>query len=336
MAYWPWFSFPEQIALARQADELGYDSVWVAESYGQEVVAVLGAMSAVTEQIKLGTGIMQIPARQPATAASAAATLDRISNGRLLLGLGLSGPQVSEGWYGVPFTSPLKRTREYVEIIRLATSGQALKYSGEQWTIPSEGGTGLGKPLKILGGGPVQERIPIYLGVTGARTIQQCGEIADGWFPFLFSPDHAEMLTEPLFAGMSRAGRDRSEMTIAAALPVAVDDDVDAARDLLRPILAFYIGGMGAKDKNFYTELAIRYGHADSAVECQDRFLAGDRRGAAAALTPELIDLISIAATPATLERKVQRFADAGVDTLVAVPFGDRPAVLEALARVTA
>ncbi|GAA4700110.1 LLM class F420-dependent oxidoreductase [Pseudonocardia yuanmonensis] len=334
VAYWPWFTYNEQVALARQADRLGFDSVWVAEGYGQEAVAILGALSAVTERIKLGSGILQIPARQPAAAATAAATLDRISGGRLLLGLGLSGPQVSEGWYGVPFTAPLRRTREYVEIVRKACSGERLTFSGREWTIPSEGGLGLGKPLRMLGDGPVQDRIPIYLGVGGPKTVEQCGEIADGWFPFLFSPEHAEMLTEPLLRGLANAGRDRSTMTVATAVPAAVHADLDTARDLVRPLLAFYLGGMGSKDKNFYTELAVRYGHGASARACQDRFLAGDRSGAEAALTPELIDLVSIAATPATLEKNVARFADAGVDTLVVVPFGDRPAVLDALAAV--
>jgi F420-dependent oxidoreductase-like protein len=336
VAYWPWFSYDEQVALARQADRLGYDSVWVAEGYGQEAVAILGALSAVTERIRLGTGILQIPARQPSAAATAAATLDRISGGRLLLGLGLSGPQVSEGWYGVPFTAPLRRTREYVEIVRMACSGERLTYAGREWMIPSEGGLGLGKPLKMLGGGPVQHRIPIYLGVGGQRTVEQCGEIADGWFPFLFSPEHSAMLTEPLLRGLARSGRDRSAMTIAAAVPAAVHKDLATARDLVRPLLAFYLGGMGSREKNFYTELAVRYGHGASARECQDRFLAGDRRGAEAALTTELIDLVTIAATPATLERSVARFAGAGVDTLVVVPFGDRPAVLEAMAGVLA
>jgi F420-dependent oxidoreductase-like protein len=334
VAYWPWFSYDEQVALAKRADRLGFDSVWVAEGYGQEAVAILGALSAVTERIRLGSGILQIPARQPAAAATAAATLDRISGGRLILGLGLSGPQVTEGWYGAPFTAPLRRTREYVEIVRKACSGDRLTYAGREWTIPLVGSTA--RPLKMLGGGPVQERIPIFLGVGGQKTVEQCGEIADGWFPFLFSPEHAEMLTDPLLRGLANAGRDRSTMTVAAAVPTALHDDLDTAQDLVRPMVALYLGGMGPRDKNFYSDLAVRYGHGASARECQDRFLAGDRRGAEAALTPELIDLVAIAATPATLEKNVTRYADAGVDTLVVVPFGDRPALLDALAAVTA
>lgn len=331
LAYWPWFTLDEQFALARQADRLGFDSVWVAEGYGQDGVALLGALAAVTERIGLGAGILQIPARQPATTAMAAASLDRISGGRMLLGLGLSGPQVSEGWYGVPFTAPLRRTREYVEIVRKALSGEHLTYAGREWTIPSDGGLGLGKPLKMLGG-PVQERIPIYLGVGGPQTVQQCGEIADGWLPFLFSPEHADLLNEPLLTGIAKAGRTRADVVVAPTVPAAVHNDLDTARDLVRPMIAFYLGGMGAKGANFYVELAVRYGHADAAHACQDRFLTGDRRGAEAALTPELIDLVSLAATPATVEKKLAAYESATVDTLVVTPFGDRAALLEILA----
>jgi F420-dependent oxidoreductase-like protein len=332
LAYWPWFTVEEQFTLARSADRLGYDSLWVAEGYGQEAVALLGALAAVTERIALGTGILQIPARQPAAAATAAATLDRISGGRLLLGLGLSGPQVSEGWYGVPFTAPLRRTREYVEIVRAALSGRHLEYQGREWTIPTPDGLGLGKPLKMLGGGSIQPRIPIYLGVGGPKTVHQCGQIADGWLPFLFSPEHAAMLSEPLLRGIADAGRDRSDVRITPTVPAAIHPDLDTARDLVRPMIALYLGGMGARGKNFYTELAVRYGHEASALACQDRFLAGDRAGAQAALSPELIDLVSLAATPSTLEKKLIAYRDAGVDTLVVTPFGDRPALLETLA----
>jgi F420-dependent oxidoreductase-like protein len=332
VSYWPWFTWAQQLALARRADELDADSVWVAEGYGQEAVALLGALATVTQRVRLGAGIMQIPARQPAATATAAATLDRISGGRLLFGLGLSGPQVSEGWYGVPFAAPLRRTREYVDIVRLALAGDRLTYAGREWTIPTADGTGLGKPLKMLGPGAVQERVPIYLGVGGPRTVEQCGAIADGWLPFLFSPDHAEELTAPLRRGIACAARSRADVTIAPTVPAAVHADLDTARDLVRPMVAFYLGGMGAKDKNFYTDLAVRYGHGPSALACQERFLAGDRAGAAAALTAELIDTVALTATPATLEKRLAAYADAGVDTLVVTPFGDGPGVLDALA----
>jgi F420-dependent oxidoreductase-like protein len=333
VAYWPWFEHAEQLELGRYADRLGLDSVWVAEGYGQDGVALLAALAVTTEQIGLGAGILQIPARQPTTTATAAATVDRLSGGRMRLGLGLSGPQVSEGWYGVPFTAPLRRTREYIEIVRAALAGEHLDHQGREWTIPvRDAGLGLGRPLKMLGG-PVQPTIPIYLGVGGPRTVEQAGRLADGWLPFLFSPEHAEVLTEPLRAGLAAAGRERRAVTVAPTVPGAVADDLDTARDQVRPMVAFYLGGMGAKDKNFYVELAERYGHGAAAHACQDRFLAGDRHGAAGELTPELLDLVALTATPATLDDRLAAYEAADVDSLIVTPFGDRRALLEHLAR---
>jgi F420-dependent oxidoreductase-like protein len=333
VAYWPWFEHHEQLELGALADRLGLDSVWVAEGYGQDGVALLAALAVTTERIGLGAGILQIPARQPTTTATAAATIDRLSNGRMILGLGLSGPQVSEGWYGVPFTAPLRRTREYIEIVRAALGGEHLDYQGREWSIPvRDAGRGLGKSLTMLGG-PVQARIPIYLGVGGPQTVEQAGRLADGWQPFLFSPDHAELLREPLLAGLAAAGRTRGELDVAPMVPGAVHADLDTARDQVRPMVAFYLGGMGTREHNFYVDLAERYGHGDSARACQDRFLAGDRPGAAAALTPELLDLVALTATPHTLEKRLAAYEAAGVDTLVVCPFGDRPALLEQLAR---
>jgi len=329
--YWPWFEPQEQLDLAVAADRAGFHSVWVAEGYGQDAVALLGWIAGRTERIGLGAGILQIPARQPTTTAMAAASLDRISAGRMILGLGLSGPQVSEGFYGVPFTAPLARTREYIEIIRLALSGAPVAYQGAHWQLPARSGMGVGKPLKLLGG-PPRGDLPIYLGVGGEKTVRQCGEIADGWMPFLFSPSQASMLTAPLLEGIARAGRSRSDVKIAPMVPAALDRDLDAARDQLRPVLALYLGGMGTRDHNFYVDLATRYGHGASARACQDAFLTGDRRAAAAALTPELIDLIGLATTPTTLERRLADYRDAGVDTLVVTPFGDRRALIAALA----
>lgn len=333
LAYAPWIGLDEQLELGRRADSLGLSSLWVAETWGQDATAILAALAVTTRRIKLGAAILQIPARQPTAAASAISTLDQLSNGRMMLGLGLSGPQVSEGWYGVPFTAPLGRTREYVDIIRMALAREPVKYDGKHWQLPlSEGGLGLGKPIKMIGA-PVQAQIPIYLGVMGEKTVEQAGRIADGWLPAFYSPQHADTLNAPLLAGLQKAGRKREDVTIAPNVPIAVADDVATARDLLRPILTFYFGAMGAKDKNFYIELASRYGLGDVAVECQEKFLAGDKFGAAAALTPEIIDLAAIAATPQTLESRLAAFADAGVDTLIALPFGDRPELLKLLAQ---
>ena len=191
LAYWPWFSPEEQISLARQADRAGLDSVWVAEAWGQDAVSVLGHLSAVTERVALGSGLMQIPGRTPAMTAMTAVTLDVLSGGRFRLGLGVSGPQVSEGWHGVPFSRPLARTREYVEIVRAALAREGpLEYEGEEFRLPVDGGSGLGKPLKLLAR-PVQERIPIYLGSMGPKAIEQTAQIADGWLPSMFSPERA-------------------------------------------------------------------------------------------------------------------------------------------------
>ena len=331
LMYWPWFTPPEQLALALQADRLGLHSVWVAEGYGQEAAAMLGLLAGRTDRILLGAGILQIPARQPTTTAMVASTVDRLSGGRMLLGLGLSGPQVSEGWYGVPFTAPLRRTREYVEIVRLALSGQPVAYDGAEWSMPARSGLGLGKPLKLIAA-PESGSVPIYLGVGGEKTVQQAGEIANGWTPFLFSPAHAGALTAPLLRGIERAGRARSDVTVAPLVAGALDDDLSLARDAVRPVLTLYFGGMGARGKNFYVDLAERYGHGRSARACQDAYLTGDKQAASAALTDELCDLVALVATPATLGLKLAEYAAAGVDVLVVAPFGDRARLLDALA----
>ncbi len=319
LAYWPWFSPEEQISLARQADRAGLDSVWVAEAWGQDAVSVLGHLTAVTERVALGSGLMQIPGRTPAMTAMTAVTLDVLSGGRFRLGLGVSGPQVSEGWHGVPFSRPLARTREYVEIVRAALAREApLEYEGEEFRLPVNGGSGLGKPLKLLAR-PVQERIPIYLGSMGPKAIEQTAQIADGWLPSRFSPEAVEP-----FRG--------TDVDISPVVMVCVDDDVDRARDLARPWLTVYLGGMGAKGKNFYVEAAERAGHGESAREVQRLFMAGDRAGAAAALTPELIDSSAVCCRPAELDDHLARYESAGATTLLAMPFGDRPAIVEQLA----
>ena len=330
LAYWPWFSPDEQVELAVLADELGLDSVWISEAWGQDAVSVLGLLTGKTERVALGSGLMQIPARQPVATAMAAASLDVLSGGRFRLGLGVSGPQVSEGWYGVPFRRPLRRTREYVEIVRKALAREApLEHAGEEWTLPLP--DGLGKPLKLLAR-PVQDRIPIYLGAIGPKAIEQVGEIADGWLPFLLNPSEPDVLLDRLRAGAERAGRSLEDIDIAPVVPVSIHEDLEEARNLSRPWLAFYLGAMGAKDKNFYVEVASLYGHGDSAREVQERMLAGDRVGAAAAVTPELIDAACIATTPAGLDDKLAAYEAAGVTTLVAVPGGDRAATVRLLA----
>jgi F420-dependent oxidoreductase-like protein len=293
-------------------------------------VSVLGLLAGRTERIALGSGLFQIPARQPAATAMAAATLDVISDGRFRLGLGVSGPQVSEGWYGVPFARPVTRTREYVEIVRHVLARKTLEYEGSEYTLPLPGGRG--RPLKLLAQ-PVQERIPVYLGAVGPKAVEQTGEIADGWLPFMVDPQHADMLFEPLDRGLARAGRRRADIDVAAAVALAIDDDVAAARDAVRPWLAFYLGAMGSREKNFYVELAERAGHGPAARACQDAMLSGHREAAAAALSDELVDAMSLATTPAGLNDRLAALAACGVDTLVAVPLSsDRPRLVRALA----
>jgi F420-dependent oxidoreductase-like protein len=325
LAYWPWFSFKEQIELARMADDLGLDSVWVSEAWGQDAASVLGHMSAVTERVALGSGLFQIPARSPAMTAMTAATLDVMSGGRFRLGLGVSGPQVSEGWHGVSFERPVARTREYVEIVRAALAREApLEYAGAEFQLPIAGGTGLGKPLKLLAK-PVQDPLPIYLGAVGPKAVAQAAEIADGWLPFGFDPARASELMAPIRA----SGR---PIDVAPVVMVCVDDDPVRARDLARPWLTIYMGGMGAKGRNFYVDAAERAGFGDSAREVQRLFIEGDRAGAAAALSDELIDANAVCTDMAGLPDRVAEFERAGVDTLLAMPFGDRPAIVEALA----
>ena len=324
LAYWPWFTPEEQIDLAVLGDRLGLECVWISEAWGQDAVSVLGNLAARTERIKLGSGLMQIPARQPTATAMAAVTLDVLSKGRFRLGLGLSGPQVSEGWYGVEFAKPVTRTREYIEIVRAALDGDKVEYQGEFWHLPlaADEGLGLGRPLRLLAR-PIQERLPIYLGAIGPKAVEQVGALADGWLPFMYSPVNPDILREPLLRGIESAGRAISDVNIAAVVPTAVADTVDEARDAARPWLTFYLGAMGAKAKNFYVELADLYGYGDSARECQDLFLAGDRLGAANALTDELIDVGAIATTDGLLADRMAAYAEIGVNELVAVPCGD-------------
>lgn len=335
LAYWPWFTPAEQVDLAMLADRLGLDSAWVAEAWGQDAVSVLGLLAGKTDRIGLGSGLMQIPARKPTATAMAAATLDVLSEGRFRLGLGLSGPQVSEGWYGVPFTRNLARTRDYVDVVRRTLAREKILMDLDGATDPAHPPTGLGKPLKLLTK-PVQDPLPIYLGAIGPRAVKQAGALADGWLPFMLDPADPDVLMAPLREGAEAAGRSLADIDISPVVPLAVDEDLGAARDAVRPWLAFYLGAMGAKDKNFYVELAERQGHGVAARHVQELGLAGDRAGAVAAVTDGLVDAGAIATTPTGLDERLAAYERAGVTTLVAVPCGeDKPGVLRALAAAT-
>ncbi len=308
----------QQIDLVREAESLGYDSVWTAEAYGSDSATILGWIAAQTEKIKIGSAIFQMPGRSPAMTAMMAATLDQLSDGRMLLGIGSSGPQVAEGWHGQRFAKQLQRTREYVGIVRKALARERLEFKGEAYELPLPDGPG--KALKLMIA-PVQDSIPIYIAAIGPKNTQLCGEIADGWLPTFFSPEHVGDSRKLLEEGAARAGRSlNGSFDIAPNVNVAIGDDVDAARDLMRPVLALYVGGMGSKDKNFYNALVRRYGFEEAAEEVQSLYLEGKKEEAAAALPAELIDMVSLCGPKERVKERLDVYRQAGVGTLIVTP----------------
>ena len=318
--------------LIEQADKLGYDSVWAAEAYGSDAVTVLSYVAAKTEQIKVGSAILQMPARTPANTAMTAMTLDALSGGRFVLGLGLSGPQVVEGWHGVPYGKPLRRTREYVEIVRKAIAREApLEHDGQEYQIPYRGedATGLGKPLKSILH-PVRDRIPVYLASIGPKNVELTAEIADGWLPIFYSPEREDIYNEHLDTGLAKAGRKADEIDIAPTAYVAMGDDVHACRDMLRPMFALYIGGMGARGKNFYFDLACRYGFEEAAQKVQDLYLDGKKGEAAAAIPDDLVDECALVGPIDRIVDRLEAWKESRVGTLILGTL--QPEVLEPLA----
>src|SRR5256714_275658 len=295
--------------LVEEAERLGFDSVWVAEAWGTDAVSVLGWLAARTERIKLGSAIMQIPGRTPANTAMTAATLDLLSGGRFLLGLGTSGPQVVEGWHGQPWGKPLTRTREYVQIVRAALRREALEFHGDQYDVPyaATDATGLGKPLKLMLR-PLRAEIPIYLAALGPRNVRLAFEIGDGWLPIFFSPERAR----EAFGYELRAG-----FEIAPTVHVVLSDDVDAARDALRPMLALYIGGMGARGANFYNALVRRYGYESDAERIQELYLDGKQREAIAAVPDALVDEVALVGPRERIRDRLDAWRESGVTTLL-------------------
>jgi F420-dependent oxidoreductase-like protein len=307
----------EQLELVREAERLGYDSVWSAEAYGSDAVTVLAWLAAQTERIKLGSAILQMPGRSAAMTAMTAATLDQLSGGRVLLGLGTSGPQVAEGWHGQRFARQLQRTREYVEVVRKALRRERLEYHGETLELPLPDGPGKALKLTIA---PVQERVPVYIAAIGPRNTALAAEIADGWLPTLYSPEHAGELRPLLEEGFARAGKSAADFDVAPTVTVNVTDDVAGARDAMRPYLALYVGGMGSRERNFYNQLVRRYGFEDAAREVQDLYLEGRKEEAAAALPEALIDAVSLVGSPDVVRERLALFRDAGVGTLIVMP----------------
>jgi F420-dependent oxidoreductase-like protein len=310
--------------LVLEAERLGYDQVWCGESYGSDCVSPIAWVLARTTRIKAGTGIMQMPARTPACAASTAMTLQLLSGNRFLCGVGPSGPQVIEGWHGVPFGKPLARTREYIEIIRNIVAREApLEYQGEHYQIPyrGPGATGLGKPLKsILHGNPDLKFYTASIMPAGLRT---AGEVADGTLPIFMSPEKVDEVTAPILAGMQKAGKSPTlaNFDVAPYTKIRVGNDLAACRDALRPELALYIGGMGARGKNYYNDYAKRLGYEADAVKIQDLYLYGQQKAAAAAVPDKLIDEIALIGTPERIKDRLQAWQavakDGKVSTLV-------------------
>jgi F420-dependent oxidoreductase-like protein len=301
------------VALALEADRLGYDSVWSSEAYGSDAVSPLAWIGARTERIKLGTGIMQMPARSPAATASTVATLDALSGGRVLLGLGTSGPQVAEGWHGQAWGKPLTRTREYVAIVReILRRERPLEHHGEHYDVPytGDGATGLGKPLKIIVH-PPRADVPIYLAAIGPKNVALAAEIADGWLPIFFSPERFREVHGPSL------GEVRDGFDVAPLVPVLVADDVQTCRDFLKPMLALYVGGMGSREQNFYNRLARRYGYEAAADEIQSSYLAGRKEEAVAAVPDALVDEIALVGPKERIADRLAAWRESGATSLI-------------------
>lgn len=306
--------------LIKAADELGVYAVWASEAYGSDAVTPLAWIGAQTKNIKLGTAIMQMPGRTPANTAMTAMTLNQLSGGRFLLGLGLSGPQVVEGWHGVSYQKPLTRTREYVQILKkIFAREERLVHEGKIYQIPYQGAdsTGLGKPLKsTLDPAP---EIPIYLAAIGPKNVQLAAEIADGWLPIFFSPaTYEQIYQQHVDLGLSKAARGKAgdEFDIAPLVPVVVNDNLEVAYNQLRPFLAIYIGGMGAKDKNFYHDLACRFGYAEAADKIQDLYLSGEKGQAMMAVPEELIDEIALVGPKERIKERLSPWIDSPITTM--------------------
>src|SRR4051795_13628845 len=328
MGYAPPGTSPlELIELAQEAERLGFDSAWAAEAWGTDAVTELSAGPGTPTTLKVGWGIMQIPGRTPANTAMTAMTLDLLSGGRFILGLGTSGPQVVEGWHGEAWGKPLTKTREYVEIVRMALKRETVEHVGEHYRIPYDGAnaTGLGKPLKLMAR-PLRYDLPIWLAAIGPKNVELAAEIADGWLPIFFDPDKFGEVFKP------HLGAARDGFEIAPSVSVLVGDDVESLRDMLKPMLALYVGGMGAKGKNFYNSLFRRYGYEREADEIQELYLGGKERDAAAAVPDAFVDAVALVGPKERIRDRLDAYREAGVTTLlVGTP---QPEALQVMAEV--
>ncbi|GGQ63473.1 LLM class F420-dependent oxidoreductase [Couchioplanes azureus] len=324
-----WTTPADHLAMAREADRLGYSVVWTAEAYGSDSPSMLAWIAGQTERIDLGSAVMQIPARTPAMTAMTAATIDTLSGGRFRLGLGVSGPQVSEGWHGVRFAKPLARTREYVDIVKLAIARKPVTYEGEHYRLPLPDGAG--KALR-LGFHPPRKAVPVYLAAVGPKNLELAGEISDGWLAVFFAPDAAQESLQHIRRGREKIGAGLDGFDVCPSVPVMIGDDVAACADVIRFYAALYVGGMGSREQNFYNQLAVRMGYADEARKVQDLYLAGNHRDAAEAVPQEFIERTSLIGPKERITERIREYAAAGVTTLSVSPFvPDRDSGIETL-----
>jgi F420-dependent oxidoreductase-like protein len=305
--------------LMAEIERLGFDSVWTAESWGSDAISPLAWWGAATTRLRLGTNLIQLSARTPAATAMAAITMDHLSGGRFCLGLGVSGPQVVEGWYGQRFTRPLARTREYVDIVRrILAREERLTNAGPEYPIPATDGLGLGKALNVMTH-PLRSDLPIFLGAEGPKNVALAAEIADGWFPIFYAPQHEELYAPSLHEGFARPGARRTpdEFEVVAMVNVSIDDDLEVAYDRVRPVLALYVGGMGAKEMNFHADVFRRLGYEADVDRIQGEFLAGRQPEAIAAVPDAMIDEICLVGSQARIRAGLEAWRESSVTTLL-------------------
>jgi F420-dependent oxidoreductase-like protein len=319
LGYWGAGNDEGNVALAQEAERLGFSVVWAAEAWGSDVVSVLAWLAAKTDRIGIGSAVMQIPARTPAMTAMTAATLDTLSGGRFRLGLGVSGPQVSEGWHGVRFGKPLGRTREYVDIVRAALRRETLRYDGEHYTLPLPDGPG--KALKMIIH-PVREHIPLYLAAVGPKNLELAGRIADGVLPLFLAPERAGDFLDPVRAGRAAAGKTMDGFDVVPTVPLSVGPDPEACAEPIRGYAALYVGGMGSRQANFYHDIARRMGFEAEARQVQDLYLDRKQREAAAAVPYAFVDRTSLLGPLERIADRLVELHEAGVTTVSAAPYG--------------
>ncbi len=326
--------FKQSAALVRDYERAGLDIVWVAEAYGFDAPSFMGYLAATTETIQIGSAILPIYSRTPTLIAQTAAGIDAMSDGRCILGLGASGPQVIEGWHGVPYQAPLGRTREIIDICHLVWKRERVTYDGRYYTLPlpPEQGTGLGKPLKII---PhlLRDSIPIYVASLGPKNVAMTAEVADGWLPLFYVPERAgDVWGDDLAAGAAKRSADLGPLEVVAGGIVAIGEDAGAIAEMARPMVALYVGGMGARGRNFYNDLACRYGYEAEAKEIQDLYLEGRKDEAAAKVPDELLALTNLCGPEGWVRERIAAFKESGVTTLTVTPVGDDPlAIIEKL-----